>query len=207
MKPWLFDILACPICKHYPLNLFIFTYESDEDFFKNLLDKYIKTDIKYHIKEKIPEWTKEDDQIYIRDNIVIEKIRIDDYIKFIISSVEEFDFISDNSSFNLSKECIDMVKTKIKEKILQFRDYSNLNEIEKILPELNFLNRIKIEIEIKTGLILCNNCNRWYPIKDSIPRMLPDEYREKEKDIQFLKENQEFLDKEILNRNLKPFNL
>ena len=34
MKPWLFDILACPIDKHYPLKLYIFKFETNRDEFR-----------------------------------------------------------------------------------------------------------------------------------------------------------------------------
>ncbi|MCS7126118.1 MAG: Trm112 family protein [Aigarchaeota archaeon] len=40
--------------------------------------------------------------------------------------------------------------------------------------------------EIRDGLIFCGNCNRWYPIEEEIPRMLPDELRNKNDDISFL---------------------
>ena len=34
------------------------------------------------------------------------------------------------------------------------------------------------EKSIRTGLLLCGRCKRWYPIINGIPRMLPDEFRE-----------------------------
>ncbi|GAG67551.1 unnamed protein product [marine sediment metagenome] len=49
-------------------------------------------------------------------------------------------------------------------------------------------------------------CNRWYPIIDTIPQMLPDEFRSKEKEIKFLQNNRNLLDEEFLNQDLKPFN-
>lgn len=33
-------------------------------------------------------------------------------------------------------------------------------------------------IQIKTGYFICNKCNRWYPIVDDIPELLPDYMRE-----------------------------
>ena len=32
--------------------------------------------------------------------------------------------------------------------------------------------------EIVEGVIICPKCLRWYPIRDEIPEMLPDELRE-----------------------------
>lgn len=39
---------------------------------------------------------------------------------------------------------------------------------------------------VKEGLLLCAKCSRYYPIIDEIPVMLPDELREKKRDIEFL---------------------
>ena len=39
---------------------------------------------------------------------------------------------------------------------------------------------------IKEGVLFCSQCSRFYPIIEEIPVMLPDEHRDKEKDIQFL---------------------
>ena len=40
---------------------------------------------------------------------------------------------------------------------------------------------------IKTGVLICERCGRWYPILDGIPRMLDGKYRRKMDDIRFLK--------------------
>jgi uncharacterized protein YbaR (Trm112 family) len=39
---------------------------------------------------------------------------------------------------------------------------------------------------VKEGLLMCEKCSRYYPIIDEIPVMLPDELREKKRDIEFL---------------------
>ena len=39
---------------------------------------------------------------------------------------------------------------------------------------------------ITEGILFCNKCYRFYPIIDEIPVLLPDELREKQKDIDFL---------------------
>ena len=36
------------------------------------------------------------------------------------------------------------------------------------------------------GALLCDACNRFYPIIDEIPVMLPDELRSKKEDLEFL---------------------
>ena len=40
---------------------------------------------------------------------------------------------------------------------------------------------------VKEGILFCTKCNRYYPIIDEIPVMLPDELREKQRDVDFLK--------------------
>ncbi|MBO3757775.1 MAG: Trm112 family protein [Thermoproteota archaeon] len=61
-------------------------------------------------------------------------------------------------------------------------------------------------IEIDTGILFCENCNRWFPITDGIPIMLPDELRQKEEDLQFLSKYSEYLPKEIVEKG-KPWSL
>src|SRR5437660_12402465 len=41
--------------------------------------------------------------------------------------------------------------------------------------------------EITEGLLVCSECNRWYPISDEIPQMLPDDLREAKEDLESLR--------------------
>jgi len=207
MKPWLLDVLACPIDKHFPLDLYIFSYETIEEEFKNILNFFEKRDIDLIKKEKIIEIYKEKGDIYIRDDIVIEKSLIDSYLKIIISSIKEVSYIHDKSSLKLSKQCFNIIKHDIKDKITNFSNSLDFEQFENILPELYFLNKIKIESEVETGIIFCSECLRWYPIIETIPQMLPDEYRDEKAEIQFLKTNKDLLDKAFFKQNLKPFNI
>ena len=50
----------------------------------------------------------------------------------------------------------------------------------------NGSDRDKEELTIEEGILFCNKCNRFYPIIDEIPIMLPDELRDRDKDIKFL---------------------
>jgi len=63
-----------------------------------------------------------------------------------------------------------------------------------------------IKKEVDIGILICEKCNRWYPILDEIPRMLPDDLRSKNEDITFLKKYKSYIPEEILV-NGKPFNL
>ena len=60
--------------------------------------------------------------------------------------------------------------------------------------------------EISSGIITCPKCNRWYPIIDEIPHMLPDELRELNEDLPFLQKWKEKIPANILQDG-KPFNL
>ncbi len=60
--------------------------------------------------------------------------------------------------------------------------------------------------EIVSGVLLCTKCNRWYPIIDEIPHMLPDELREEKEDLPFLEKWRSQLPSKVLNEGV-PFNL
>lgn len=62
------------------------------------------------------------------------------------------------------------------------------------------------ETEIESGLIFCPKCNRYYPIKGTIPVMLPDDLRKEEEDLKFLSANQDKIPPKILTDG-KPFSL
>jgi len=207
MKPWLLDILACPIDKHFPLDLYIFSYETNEEEFKKILNFFEKRDIDLIKKENIIEIHEENGKTYIRDDIVIEKSLFDTYLNLIISSIKEINYIQDKSSLKSSKQCFNIIKHDIKDKITNFSHSLGFEQIENILPELFFLNKIKIETEIETGILFCSECMRWYPIIETIPQMLPDEYRDEKAEIQFLKTNKDLLDNAFFKQNLKPFNI
>jgi uncharacterized protein len=56
------------------------------------------------------------------------------------------------------------------------------------------------------GALYCTDCTRFYPIIEEIPIMLPDELRDKNKDIEFLNKNQKKLPEKIIN-NASPWHL
>jgi len=60
--------------------------------------------------------------------------------------------------------------------------------------------------EIVEGILVCKKCNRWYPIIDEIPHMLPDDLRNRKEDIAFLQRWEKNVPDEIKNEG-KPFNL
>ena len=59
---------------------------------------------------------------------------------------------------------------------------------------------------IVEGAMFCTECNRFYPIIDEIPVMLPDDLRNKNEDIDFLTKYREKLPEKIV-RSGKPVRL
>ena len=57
-----------------------------------------------------------------------------------------------------------------------------------------------INDKIVEGVLYCVECSRFYPIIEEIPIMLPDELRDKKKDIDFLSNNQEKLPEKIIKQ-------
>ena len=61
------------------------------------------------------------------------------------------------------------------------------------LFEINSRHEVVLE-----GALCCTKCNRFYPIIEEIPIMLPDELRDKKQDIEFLERNKENLPQKII---------
>ena len=61
------------------------------------------------------------------------------------------------------------------------------------------LVELKSEGEVVAeGVLLCSECQRFYPIIDEIPIMLPDDLRRREEDIEFLRRWAEKLPEQIV---------
>ena len=60
--------------------------------------------------------------------------------------------------------------------------------------------------EIVEGIITCPKCSRWYPIREEIPEMLPDELREEKDERPFLRKWKAKIPEKILS-NGRPFSL
>jgi uncharacterized protein YbaR (Trm112 family) len=63
-----------------------------------------------------------------------------------------------------------------------------------------------LQNRIVDGILTCLKCERWFPIIDEIPHMLPDELRNKKDDYEFLIKNKDRIPKKTLQYG-KPFNL
>ena len=79
-------------------------------------------------------------------------------------------------------------------------------EINNIRAEVNKDKDKDKVIVIIEGILYCRKCLRFYPIIDEIPIMLPDELREKEKDLEFLNKWKNNIPQKIL-KNANPWHL
>lgn len=60
--------------------------------------------------------------------------------------------------------------------------------------------------EIVEGLLVCSKCDRWYPISDEIPQLLPDDLRESNEDLRWLAKWKDRVPEKVLTGG-KPFSL
>jgi uncharacterized protein len=65
-------------------------------------------------------------------------------------------------------------------------------------------NGEKEELVIEEGILFCNQCSRFYPIIDEIPILLPDELRDRDKDLKFLKRWRDRIPNRII-RDPRPY--
>jgi uncharacterized protein YbaR (Trm112 family) len=76
------------------------------------------------------------------------------------------------------------------------------NDGSKTLKRLTDNDTTYDNVIVKEGVLFCNRCSRFFPIIDEIPIMLPDELREREKDLQFLLEWKTKIPSKILDHGL-----
>ncbi|TFG13180.1 MAG: hypothetical protein EU535_05275 [Promethearchaeota archaeon] len=206
MKLWLFDILACPIDKNYPLKLYIFSYETPNEIIDMILEISKDRDIDKIKSENLVKISEENGIITVQDELVLEKTPFLIYLKLIEQSIDELQNIYDLSRKENSNELLNHIRTKIYTKIKNYvKILPEDDDLSEILPELVTINKFKFEIEIETGIIFCPKCKRWFPIIDTIPQMLPDEYRDEKVELEFLKTNKNLLYEEFFQQDLKPF--
>ena len=67
-------------------------------------------------------------------------------------------------------------------------------------------NKNKEYTIVKEGILYCDKCLRFYPIKEEIPILLPDELREEDKDLEFLKKWKDKIPDYILEK-AEPWHL
>lgn len=58
--------------------------------------------------------------------------------------------------------------------------------------------------DVIEGIIVCNSCGRWYRIEEGIPVLLPDGYRSKKEDRNFIVRNVEKIPMSVLEKMKFP---
>jgi uncharacterized protein len=64
----------------------------------------------------------------------------------------------------------------------------------------------ELDIVIEEGILFCNRCLRFFPIVEEIPIILPDEIRDKNKDLELLKKWSSSLPDKVVKKAL-PWHL
>jgi uncharacterized protein YbaR (Trm112 family) len=72
----------------------------------------------------------------------------------------------------------------------------------KTLGEVTYNDTTYDNVIVKEGVLFCSCCSRFFPIIDEIPIMLPDELREREKDMRFLLEWETKIPSKILDHGV-----
>lgn len=185
MKPWLLNILACPICKHHPVLAYFFDWETDEEDLKSICQKAGKAEAKFESEYGL-----------------LAKQLLDGTI-----SPPAIKVIDDRTGNKTTKSLLRRVRG-ILDRMGVVKDRTKEEIVEEFKVELDVIHRYLNLIEVEKGLLVCEECDRWYPIGravEGVPEMLPDDLREKE-ELQFLKQWEEKVPRKVLTRG-KPFNL
>jgi uncharacterized protein YbaR (Trm112 family) len=186
LKPWLLNVLACPIDKHHPLEAYFYKWETPDDELDKINREAGKRNKNFskqyrHLAKQISDGTISPPSI-----------------KTIIDQTE-------------SKHSLELQVYALK--FLDKLEYEEINSMENLLrryPEgIDTLYRYLNLIELEEGLLRCPICSRWYPIGSSvetIPELLPDDLRDEEKDKAWLKKWGEKIPESIKSKG-KPFKL
>ncbi|MFX0067611.1 MAG: Trm112 family protein [Candidatus Hodarchaeota archaeon] len=188
MNPWLVNILACPICKHHPLRTYFFSWETSDEVIEQISKKGSKADVSDRLLEYL----------------------IREFAEGIIS-LPALDAIEDLSGNKTTSQLAASAKnTAIRlEKAIKSSKQSREEVLRGSGPDLSLVYSYFHLISVAEGLLLCDGCDRWYPIGNrviGVPEMLPDDLRRKGSEIAFLKKWRNYVPEKALNEG-KPFNL
>src|SRR6476619_5184528 len=124
-----------------------------------------------------------------------------------VSSLELFQFKAKTNSNNpasIANNIGPESKNSLTNQRENDQELKNINTNTKN-PSVSELDPESSEI-VEEGLLLCRTCLRFYPITEEIPIILPDELRDKKKDMEFLKTWNEVIPN-VLIKDLKPWTL
>nr|MDO8115614.1 Trm112 family protein [Candidatus Sigynarchaeota archaeon] len=224
MKIWLNEVLSCPVDHHFPLKLMIFQLENEDQAIKTLASiESMCKDLQWFFQEDDGEQAGASNHV-IQINQIGEKILMfdalvrkpsipGDYLKGILHSIEELKFVTDVKGSDLKKVIDQLVsfenqtKTAFDHLVGKENEVNEVNAIIKgVERNIIILNWIKQIPEIDEGILFCSSCKRWFPIRGTIPQLLPDELRKEKYDIEFLEKWNDAIPDEIKQSGL-PFHL
>jgi len=184
MKPWLLNILACPIDKHHPLEAHFFTWETSEEKIDGNADS-AGTPSSEHEKN-YKQMAKQ-----LTDGTISPPA-----IKNIKDSSES------QGSKSLLAGALDALAG-----IGDTDSKSEADVLKEYPTEIDALNKYMHLLEVDAGLLVCPECGRWYPIGsavETIPEMLPDDLREKERDLEWMEKWSHLIPEKVLGEG-KPY--
>ena len=173
MKPWLLNILACPLDKHHPLEAFFFKWETSESEIEK-----------------------------IAAEAGLQQEELEDKYKILVKQ------LGDGTISHASMEVItDRTGSKATQGLRQKMLSTLGRKGAKSREELDIIYRYMNMLELSEGLLVCPECNRWYPIGcnvETIPELMPDELREKDKELEWLEKWRILVPENVLRKS-KPF--
>jgi len=186
MRPWLLNVLACPMDKHHPLEAFFFTWETGDQEMRAI--SVGAGEVSQHFRRGYGHLAKQ-----LRDGTIsppaIRAIRD-------LTGCEDSRILLDKAVEAIGRL---EVAGEISEDDL-LRDFGR---------EIDILYRFLNLIEVNEGLLVCSRCGRWYPIGsavETIPELLPDELRDRDRDLTWLERWRHLIPIDVAERG-KPFNL
>ena len=186
MKPWLLNILACPIDKHHPLEARFFSWETTEEEMEKIASEAGLP--ASHFKKNYEHLAKQ---------------LVDGTISPLAIRNTE-DASGSNSSKGLLAIAVDAIA-----RLEQVKDKSEEELLKEHGQDVDALYRFLNLIEVDAGLLVCPECGRWFPIGsavETIPEMLPDELREKDRDLEWLEKWRAVVPQPVLEEG-RPYNL
>ncbi len=186
LKPWLLNILACPIDKHHPLEAYFYTWETEDVELEKINNDAGKSNPYFtkqygHLAKQISDGTISLDSIKeVRD--MTESTHTADLYLDVKKFIEKLEYEDDKSEANL---------------------------LAKYPEGMDILYRFLNLVEVDQGLLLCPECGRWYPIGsavETIPELMPDDLREEDRDKEFLRKWEAKLPEKVKSEG-RPFSL
>ena len=186
MKPWLLNILACPIDKHHPLEARFFSWETSPEEMRKIASEAGQPSNQFkksykHLAKQLQDGTISPAAMSVVDDLTGSE----DSAGLLAGAVEALGKLEQAPEGSESE---------------LLRDH--IHDIDRLYRFLNL-------VEVDAGLLVCPECSRWYPIGsavETIPEMLPDDLRERDRDLAWLEKWRELIPDSVLQGG-NPFNL